>query len=484
MDYFLIISYLLGCVICCIMAVTDFRRCVPVYQTNKTRVLIYTSLFTLVVLVVYIGLLEVLVGVSPSTEEPYIKTTQGANGFQEYRKIAPILLALLYFGASRASIKIGNRDFAFYDKLLQVFTSFLAIPVEKEVLIRELENKQIESLEEFCERSAETSPNFVSSCSEGFGELGSHRQNLKQYHDRISILEEMKKDNESADDALNRIRKEEDSVRKAYLSDLQKVARTIIEKNTSNPVFSDFAIRYFQISPQGRENPKLPFSTLLIRTVAFAILGALVMAATIQTETHDFSFIPRVFMISVGLSFFLLSFLWLDRCDWSIDGTCRVLLIGIVAGVVGSIIFHLLNTSTNFIGRLFLSIFGDTDVPLIKVLRDFFESLDINTIFKGAIMGATSGIMVFIFRFKVIRRINNMTLVFLLLASAGFAVYMVGGLVWAYISPVSEQASWQDGVMISILCITIAMVSNVLHLEKGLVAEKAAAEDHPAPVSS
>lgn len=484
MDYFLTISYLLGCIICCIMAVTDFKRNVPAYQTNGTRILIYASLFTLVVLVVYIGLLEVLVGVSPSTEPPYLKTTEGVNHFQEYRKIAPILLAILYFGASRASIKIGDRDFAFYEKLLQVFTSFLAIPVAKEVLMRELESKQIESLEEFCQRSAETSPNFVRNCSEGFEELGGHRQDLKQFHDRIAILEEMKKDNESVDVALNRIRKEEDSVRKSYLRDLQKVARTIIEQNTSNPVFSDFAIRYFQILPQGRKNPKLPFSTLLIRTMAFAILGALVISATIQTGDYDYSFIPRVFMISMGLFFFLLSFLWLDRCSWTIDGTCRMLLIGFMAGIIGSIMFILLDTETDFIERIFSSIFSDTAVTPIKIFGEIIKSLDINTIFKGAIMGATSGSLVFVFRFKVVRLIDNMTLVFIFLAIAGFMVYMLGGLAWEHINTASEGTSWQDGVMISILCITIAMVSNVLHLEKGLVAENADTEDQATSISS
>ena len=64
MDIFLTISYLLGCAICCIMAVKDFKRNIPAYQNNKIRILLYTVLFMVVVLVVYIGLLDVLVGIS------------------------------------------------------------------------------------------------------------------------------------------------------------------------------------------------------------------------------------------------------------------------------------------------------------------------------------------------------------------------------------------------------------------------------------
>ena len=72
---------------------------------------------------------------------------------QKFRIISPIILAILYFGASRASIKFGSRDICIYDRILSIFVSFLSIPVNQDKILRAIKDNQIDSLEEFYRQS-------------------------------------------------------------------------------------------------------------------------------------------------------------------------------------------------------------------------------------------------------------------------------------------------------------------------------------------
>ena len=151
-DYVILASYTLGAMICAFKAVQDFKARVPYNQTSKLRIFIHTLLFTSVILVVYVGLVKVLVGLAPQFQPPFLDITMGQADFEKHRIIAPIIIAILFFGATQASIRLAGKDIQVYESLLQVFVKFIAVPFEQEAVLRELTDKEIESLEDFHEQ--------------------------------------------------------------------------------------------------------------------------------------------------------------------------------------------------------------------------------------------------------------------------------------------------------------------------------------------
>ena len=89
----------------------------------------------MVVFVVYAGLVSILVGIDPSFEAPYITIAETKTSFKNYRILAPIIIAILYFGATQASITIAGKEIRIYEKVLPVFIGFLAIPINHDEII-------------------------------------------------------------------------------------------------------------------------------------------------------------------------------------------------------------------------------------------------------------------------------------------------------------------------------------------------------------
>ena len=115
--------------------------------------------------------------------------------------------------------------------------------------------------------------------------------------------------------------------------------------NTSSALFADFTIRYFGILPPNQTTVSYP----LIRTIAMAIIGAVPMALIYERTGSNYDIAVRVFLLSFALIAFLLWFLRLTSCSWTIEGTFLALLLGIAAGTCASIVFCLVEPKAGLV---------------------------------------------------------------------------------------------------------------------------------------
>jgi len=216
-DYWIFTSYVLGALICALKAIYDFKASVPFNQTSKLRIWIHTLFFTSVILVVYVGLVNVLVGLAPQFEPPFVDIRSGRAEFENYRIIAPIIIAILFFGATQATIKLYGKDIHVYESLLQVFARFLAVPFEKQKILDELTNREIESLEDFHAEVFRDSMTFGIGQRRFDNEVARVKSSLDKSNDRIQYLEQLRTRGTSLGEAISKLEDDVDQQKQNYV---------------------------------------------------------------------------------------------------------------------------------------------------------------------------------------------------------------------------------------------------------------------------
>ena len=467
-SFLLTTSFYLGSMICILLAFHDFIRNVPPYQKNRFRIAILGTLFVIVVFSVYLGLLYIMVGLFPTTESPYVAIGGINKEFENFRLIAPILLSVMYFGSSKTCLRIAGKDICLYYRLLQVFIGFLTTPLNQEEVSRVIQQNQVESLQSFLNNSINKSNDLSIHIPSGNFDLESIKKELHQAEDGVAFLEDIKSRKETIDIALSRIKQNIDKIRKGYLEKLKTAVSSLVEMNTSNALFADFTIRYFEILPSQKSKVAYP----LIRALAMAIIGAIFFALIYQKTGTDYEISVRVFLISLSLFSFLLWFNWLDKCSLSIEGASLVIMLGIAAGASGSITFCLIDPKSGILWTwIEKNILGIDKQNVQLTILNILLSIEGLKLIKGIIMGTAASLIVYFFRFLIVKRIRNIVNVFFLLIIAGFIVFSLGELLWLIMSNKNllEKNLWGDvwpiGAAGTILSVVIAMVSAVLHNE-------------------
>lgn len=465
----LIVSFYLGSLICVLLAFYDFRKNVPPYQKNHLRIALVSTLFILVVLVIYWGLLFVMVGLSIVVKPPFVEIVGSSTEFANFRLVAPILLSIMYFGSSKACVRIAGKDICLYYRLLQVFTGFLTTPLDHEDISRVIKQNQVEVLQGFLKSSIDKSRDLGIQMPPGDSGLKGVREELRQAESGVAFLEDIKDRNETLDMALFRVKQDLDRKRESYLEKLKTAVGNLVEMNTNSALFADFTIRYFGILPPSRTTVSYP----LIRTIAMAIIGAVAMALIYERTGTNYEIAVRVFLLFFALITFLLWFLRLADCSWTIEGTFLVLLLGVAAGVSASIIFCLVEPKTGLVWAwVELKILGANGREMQFGFVDFLRSIDSLKVLKGLLMGAAAGFTVHCFRHLVVKRVKNMVLLFFLLIVTGFFFFAFGEMVWLVVSnnKLAEGEYWDPiwpiGASGAILCFVIALVSAALHIER------------------
>jgi hypothetical protein len=471
-DYVILASYTLGAIICAFKAAQDFKSRVPYNQTSKLRIFIHTLLFTSVVLVIYVGLVKVLVGLAPQFQSPFLDITTGQAEFEKHRIIAPIIIAVLFFGATQATIRLAGKDIQVYESLLQVFVKFIAVPFEQEAILRELTDKEIESLEDFHEQVFRRSKALGIGQQEHDSEIAIEKSGLEQSNDRIRYLEELRSGNISIDQAMSKLEETVDQRNQEYLEKLMASAKQLIETNTANHLFADFTLKYFDIDPPPMVRSETLWG-LLMRTVAMSVIGAVLIAGVVEAFGRDlppYSVSTHVAVLFVSIFTYLMWFVWLDRFTNTLNGFCKSIVLGVVAGFCGGIVYMLIDPETD-LAIEFVVILLDDDGWRAKLAE--FEQLVLLMnkvdLIQSALMGSTASVVVHCFRFYVVPRIRNILGIFCLMAPTGFLLYFSGNLVWVLISDNSLADFWvtgtREGIIVGVLTIVIALVSNVLHRE-------------------
>lgn len=471
-NYLLLGSYCLGCLICILLSIFDFQRNVPPYQDNKIRIAIFTFLFVLVVLVIYIFLLYLLVGLYISDKFPFIYVTGDSAEFSRYRLISPILLSVLYFGASKACLPIGGKDICLYSVLLKVFVGFLTVPLDQEALLRIIKQKQVDSLESFHKQSIDKAKSLDIKIPEEGNTLSKIQNEINVLSERIDFLKDIQSRRESLSDALFRLEKHMDKIREDYLVKLKNSVKLLVEINTSNLLFADFAIRYFDIIPRVRLTKEVSLSNLFVRTIAMAIIGALALSLTYEGRS-EFDVIQRIPLLSLSLLVFLFWFIWLDRFSWSIDHLLGVILLGMAAGASGAIMFDIINPNHSIFSQWGDSLTNNTGDNSILHLKVLIDNIQPYNVLRGLLMGGTASFIVYLFRYVMVKRIDNMLILYVVLACAGFITFSFGELIWFVFSiDIMSMKNdlwkmiWPSSMTVAVLTIVIGLVSNILHAER------------------
>ncbi|MGB8427795.1 MAG: hypothetical protein WCD88_18560 [Desulfobacterales bacterium] len=476
----LIISFYLGSLIVVLLAFHDFRKNVPSYQKNHLRIAIVSTLFIIVVLVIYWGLLFVMVGLSINFRPPFVEIVGSNSEFANFRLIAPIILSIMYFGSTKACVRVAGKDICVYYRLLQVFTGFLTTPLDEKDISRVIKQNQVDVLQEFLKSSIDKAGDLGIRMPPGDFGLKGVKEDLRQAENGVSFLEDIKSRSETLDAALVRVKQGLDRIRESYLEKLKIAVSNLVAMNTSSALFADFTIRYFGILPPNQTTVSYP----LIRTIAMAIIGAVPMALIYERTGSNYDIAVRVFLLSFALIAFLLWFLRLTSCSWTIEGTFLALLLGIAAGTCASIVFCLVEPKAGlvltWVETKILRVSGTTaNFGFV----DFLRSIDGLKVLKGLQMGAAASFIVHCFRHLVVKRIKNMVLLFFLLIATGFFVFSFGELVWLAVSQKGLTAAefwekiWPLGASGAILSFVIALVSAALHIERSALDSGVAAAE-------
>ena len=341
MEVLLVTSYIFGCLICILLSVSDFQKNVPKYQTNKLRIITLNTFFVIVILLVYIGLLYILVGLTIIKEPPYISTISRNTEFEKFRLISPLLLSIIYFGASKSCLTIGGKDICVYDRILQVFINFLSIPFDQEELLPKIQKEKVKALQKFLREIDDKATIFGVKSSGKDSDLEKLQKDMDKETDRIEFLGDIQSRNEKIVEALEREKQKLDRATEIYLDELKTKVKDLIETNTSNPLFAEFALGYFDIAPIQKKikHDKVPYP--IIRSITMALVGALPISLIFERTQTDYEIVARIFLIASALFVFLIWFVWLPKFLWKIESAFYVILLGIVAGVCGSLVFEL-----------------------------------------------------------------------------------------------------------------------------------------------
>lgn len=473
-DIMLITSYFLGCLFCIILSVIDFRNHIPKSQLNNIRVIIHNVLFAIVILFFYVVFLHIIVGVTISYESPYIVTTTGSTDFKEYRIIAPILFAFFYFGASKTCIPIGGKEICLYDRTLQVFLNFLSITIDQKEINRQIKNKQVDVLQDFINKVDEKSSYFGLKGKYEKINLEKIKNDLDRESDRVKFLEDIKSKNENIIEALEKEKKKLNKVTENYMDELMLIAQRLIDSNTNNPLFSEFLIEFFKITPIEKEKKFDKVIHPIIRTVVMAIIGAFPLSAIFGTFGSQYEIITRIALIALALFSFLIWFILLPKLKPTFENNFIAIFIGIIAGFIGGMTFGFIDPKEGFIYNwIHSNILEESGESFIFSLSSLIQSIHGNQIIRGIIFGMISTFFVYFFRYNIVKRIKKILNVYFIMIISSFIFTAFLLLIW---SPFSEERLttpmeywtfiWPDSSVMAILTVIIGLVSNVLHLEK------------------
>jgi len=209
--------------------------------------------------------------------------------------------------------------------------------------------------------------------------LVEHKTNLNRENDRITFLKDLQNRKESIKDARTRLEHELYEKREKYLDSLKDTARRIIGLSTNSPIFSEFILKYFEISPTSPKPlyKEVSIVNLLVRTFSMAIIGAFAIAVIYQPVDQQYPIIPRIFLISVSLFIFLFWFVFLDKLKWSFDQACYAIFLGIVAGASGTVMFSIIIPEQGALSIYFFSLLDNADGHSALHLNDIFRNIQI-----------------------------------------------------------------------------------------------------------
>jgi uncharacterized membrane protein len=338
----------------------------------------------------------------------------------KFRKISPIVIAILYFGTGKAKFEFGDKEFSVYDTMLYAFRSMFSLSLGaskhlKSVLDKlgeETEKlfKVIENLHQLANERDWKTPEEEWKDIEGDKKL--IEQNIALLDEISSNLSEDKIDHIQIDKIKERISSEIKDVRLFINKRLKMYIRKLIANNIKDErAIDDIAIIIDASDPNAIIDKKAP--NYFARSFGLSLLCGSALGIVFQFTGSPHSPNERILFLCVSFFVFLTVFSFIKSMNYNLEGFSFTIALGALAGFLGHFSFELISKDLHNVINI-----GTSDFPLRNVIND--------CIF-GMVLGSASAIISFFFRNYAGRKLNNVIWGYI-------SIGLVGGIAFWFIS--------------------------------------------------
>jgi len=478
METILYLCFYCGAIICILFAFLDFKSHIPAYQKNIYWNYTVSVLFVFVVLLIYAGLCYIMVGIKIVEQFPFIGVIEKTATLESVRPIAPLILSLMYFSATKSTLKIMGKEICLYNRLLQVFIGFISHRLNSEEITGFIDKEnEIKSFQNFLKHSIEKKDHLQLEIPPGNHNFNAEREKVQEIAHGVALLEEIDRNGESLSLVLNRQKKTLDETQADYSEKLKKAVKDLIDLNTKNSLFTEFIFQFFRLKQPGSTPGLSEQKHPIIRTIALSLIGSIPLTIIYNVDS-EFEIATLFFILAASLFAFLFWFLGLARCKWSVNGALMAILIGMVAGMCGSIIFDIFNPKTAITIKSISEVLKINDfTQVLSGLWNEIVKIDKNQLLKGLLYGGGGSGTVYFFRYLIVRRFHLLKqfkytiFPYLLLGIIGFFLFSIGAAIAVslqlehFVFQEFWHRVWKPGVLGAVLSIIIAVLSDIVYLE-------------------
>lgn len=405
----------------------DFRKNIP-RPKHVLPFFVALFLFLIANAVVYIGLLSFIAGIEINFKN-YTFFWGGGDNIElfRYRKISPLIIAVLYFGFGKAKLEIGNKEFALYEIMLNIFRSMfpLSLGASKKL------NEYIDKLGDETDKLNQTINNLII-IAENYNwilfddEWKEINRSQKLIEDDVEFLMKIKSslskehlnDNEingTKDDIIRQIEK----LRLELNEKLRNYLKKIISKNIVHEKAIEEIVTLIDVKKSDdiivKKRPNY-----IARAFGISFLCSILLSIVYAISGSNYAPTHRILYFVVSFFFFLSIFTLINKIPNSIEGFSYSLIIGSFGGFCGHLAW-LFISKTILLNEIVLTSF------------DFYMAL-INKTALGIILGAVSAGIAFVYKHKVNEKIERFFLKYLLISITGGILFLCIFFLFGYIS--------------------------------------------------
>jgi len=403
----------------------DFRKNIP---KPKPVLPFYVALFLFIVAnsVVYIGLLSLLAGIELKLMgfEFYWGGDDNVKLFK-FRKISPLIIAVLYFGFGKAKLEIGNKDFTLYNSMLNIFRSMFpkSLGVSKKL------NDYIDKLGDETEKLKQTIGNFHEIASnykwnifeDEWKEIANSHVLIEgdiEFLTKVeSSLSNLNKDdiNNTKKDIVKQIEKSRVEINEK----LRKYIKKIISKN----IVHERSIEEILVLIDVKRTEDLIVkkrSNYIARAFGISFLCGILLSAVYTFTDSRYTPTECILYFVASFFFFLAIFSFINKMAYSIEGFSISLVIGAAGGFCGHLAFLLVSNKIRL-----------ADANLLSI--GYYFSLITMTV-QGIVLGTVAAFVAFIFKHKINPKIEHPVLKYLLISITGGVAFLLVAFLFSEIS--------------------------------------------------
>ena len=435
----------------------DFKRNIV---RPKSSLPFYSALFLFLFAnsVIYMALLSFSVGIEfdPQVLFYYGKATEYSGIGFKYRHSAPLVVAVLYFGAGKAKFEFFGKEFSLYDNMIQLFRTMfpLSLGASKQL------NTYLDKLGEETEKLNNVIDKLHQLAKERNWKIQNEEwsdieKDKKLIENDIKLLEEIDSsisENLNQLDVKNTKKKLRDEIKKLRVNintRLKKYTRNVIAANIRDEMALPDIAEILDIAEPGELLNKRPPS-FLARSLGLSFICGTSLGIVLQLTTTTYGPYERILFLCVAFFIFLSVFTNIKNNNKSIEGFSYALFLGAIAGFFGHLAFEC----------------------IYRIMHSRGEILQINamqeivcTCILGMALGTFSALIAFFFRHFLSNKIKSMINKYLLIGvMGGFSFWLLlmafGELKCSMLTcPKYHIAYFLTGV---IVLLGIAFVSGVL----------------------